>query len=691
MADTRKRAPAKKPVRRAAARAPRARRAAPAKAVEGAADSDESDGAGDDEDDPEARLTKELQGYERKWEKGYFRKLAEQVESEYQYGWSFIKPKWDEWAVRLKLYNNQKRDKEAIGDPLLFTIFQTVFASLYDDRLGVSFEAREAGDEEIAESLDSLAEFDYDEMEKDVIDYELDWDTCFFGRGLVSLFEYDRKDKVPVPEVWDPMTVIRDPKAKSVNGTTKRRKGAARFLYREVRMSKRELKDMGVYFNLDKIKADTNEIKSLLDRNQELRSEAQGLQPTTFMDSLEGENKTCHILEGFTMHKGKRVLVAWANNRQLLIRYQVMDSVHIPVIDRSLFPISHDWDGVSIPDLVEDKQRARAALQNMGLQAVKAGLNPMYIFNANKITNRQDLDFDFNKFIPVNGDPNNAVIPMQRDAVKSEVSWILDTLDTAAQRATATPDMQQGSLGSQRRTATELELVDQKVGTRYSLAARIFGWSEKRFWLEWYRMYKEHFVSGIDEKIIRINGALGTKWRPLTRENIIANTDPDVKVESRVVADAKRTEKFQLFRAWLAAIAGDPNTNLRSAFKQLGRLSGLKKDEIDMVYPPTPDELIAEEENLILNENERVDISPDDDHRIHIEVHNRAADTPAKYAHIRAHLKAIMLQRSQPELFNPMGEIPPSAMNPNPGQGLPPGQPEVTQQAAAQAGGVGIS
>jgi len=77
-----------------------------------------------------------------------------------------MKPKLDEWAVRLKLYNNQKRDKETIGDPLLFTIHQTVLASLYSDRLGVDFLGREAGDEETAENLNAMAEYDYDEMEK---------------------------------------------------------------------------------------------------------------------------------------------------------------------------------------------------------------------------------------------------------------------------------------------------------------------------------------------------------------------------------------------------------------------------------------------------------------------------------------------------------------------------------------------
>ena len=95
-----------------------------------------------------------------------FEGLVKQIQQEYKVGWHHAKPRWDENALRLKLYNNQKRDKSAIGDPLLFTTFQTLFANLYDDRLGVAYEPRMEGDEDRAENWNAIAEFDYEEMEK---------------------------------------------------------------------------------------------------------------------------------------------------------------------------------------------------------------------------------------------------------------------------------------------------------------------------------------------------------------------------------------------------------------------------------------------------------------------------------------------------------------------------------------------
>lgn len=613
-----------------------------------------------------------------------FSQEIKQVEGEYQLAWWFMKPKWDEWALRLKLYNNQKRDKAAVGDPLLFTIHQTVLASLYDDQLMVSFNPREDGDTDTAENLDSMAEFDYDEMEKDIVDYSWDWDTTFFGRGLVMLMEFDREKKCPIPENWDPMTTLRDPNATSVNGDAKGR-GAARFIGREIRLTKQEMKDAGVYFNFKTLKPNTTDINSLVDRNQQLRQQAQGYSDSMrFNDVNLGDSSTYRLLEWITRINGKLVLITLANERKRVIRYTELKGNRIPIIDRSLYPISHDWDGVSIPDIVEDKQRARAKLQNLGIKVAEAGLHPSYVFDNTRITNRAELNMEVNKFIGVAGNPSNTVWEVPRSQIKNDVNFILNTLDSAAQRATATPDIQQGQLSGDKRTATELNLVDKKVDTRYSLSAKIFGWSEKRFWQQWYFLYKEYFVDGIDEKVLRISGALGTKFRPLRRANIIATVDPDVKIESKVLSEARKYNELQIVRGYVQMIAQDPNSNLRYALKYIGRLSGLKKDVINQMLPPVVDELIAEDENAKLEKNEVVEVQANDDHVIHMEIHNKLSDTPAKYAHIEAHKRAMTLRKTHPELF----PATPSAANPTGGAGV--GESALPKMTPAN-GGAAIS
>jgi hypothetical protein len=597
-------------------------------------------------------LAPEIEKALNKHDKTDYSSLVKQIETEYQLGWWYLKPKMDDWAVGLKLYNNQKRDKDAVGDPLFFTIHQTVLASIYNDRLGVEFLGRDEGDAETAENLNSLAEFDYDEMDKDMLDYEFDWDASFFGHALMMMLEFDRKLKCPVPEVIDPMTWLRDPRAQSVNGDRKGR-GAMKFGGREIRLSKLDMDKAGIYFNYNTLKPDTTDSRSLIDQNVMARADAQGLASVNKYDNLSGDNADVRLLEWFTHWKGKKVLVTLADDRKKVVRYTELGRDHFPIIDRLFYPIAHDWDGVSIRDLVEDKQRARAIVQNLALAGIKLGLHPTYLYDTNKIKNRAHLNIDFNKHIPVDGNPAGAIEPVQRQMVKQEVNWILETLDAASQRATATPDIQQGINSQERRTATELNLQTAKVDTRYSLSAKIFGWSERRFWAEWYQSYKDNFKSGIDEKVIRIVGAMGAKWRPLTRENIIANTDPDIKIESTVVSAAKKHNDLEQYRLFLKdVLATDPqNSNVRFALRKIGRLSGFTKEEVEQVLPPNVDEMNAEAENEKLDAGQLVEVQVYDDDFIHFEIHNKVADNPFKFAHIEAHKKAMMLKRVKPE-FN---------------------------------------
>ena len=581
--------------------------------------------------------------------KGY-KRLLDQIDTEFTLTDQFMRPKWTEWAVRLKLYNNQRRDKEAIGDPLLFTIHQTILSALYDDRLSVLFSPNERGDEETAETLTSLAEYDYTKMMKDELDYYWDWDATFFGRGLVLFMEFDRDKKLPIPINIDPFTFYRDPKAKSVNGDIKHN-GALRMWGYEIRMTKNQMREAGVYFNLDQIKSDSGS-QSVVDENSALRDEAQGRDNVNAKFELKGENKEYRILKWFTNYGGKKVMVELANDRKLVVRYyELPDQEYWPLVDRACFPMSKDWDGVSVPDLVEDKQRARSVAQNLALKGIKSGLRPKYLFNTNKIKKSYLQKEELNKHIPIDGDPNNSIVAVQTQQVKVEVQWILGILDSAAQRATATPASNQGQVATGNPTATEINKASVGSDVRYSLSAKIFGWSERAFWRQWYFLYKTFFAKDIDEKVIRITGSGAHQWRSLLHDNIIAHVDPDVEVESRVIADAKRAIKLQGFTNWTNIALSYPSSNKLFAIRQLGRLNGVSKDLIDMVIPPTVDEMHADDENVLLSDNTKALIDATDDHLVHIEVHRKAAETAAKFAHIEAHKKAMQMKKTRPDLF----------------------------------------
>lgn len=584
--------------------------------------------------------------------------LQRQVDLEYKLCWDFTQAKRIESLKRLKLYNNQRRDKAKVGDPLLFTVFNTVIAALYEDRLTAIFQGREEGDDETAENLTAAAEHDHSLMEKDELDYEWDWDTGFFGRGLELLNEFDRRPEMmcPVAEVIDPMTFIRDPRATSVNGNQKGY-GALRFWGREIGLSKAEMETHPSYFNLGYLKKD-KDTKNLTAEAREARREAQGLQQSDLKEEALDENYEYSLLEWFTHIGGKKYLTTWGNNRRLLVRYQELKTDQWPLIDRVLFPMSHDWDGVSIPDLIEDKQRARSVLINLGMESAIADLYPMYLFDKKKIKNPADLDFAFNKFIGISGPVDNAMTPIQKSVFHQQVNLILNILDVASQKAVAAPEVSQGVQPQQTRTLGESELIVAGKDVRHSLGARIFGWSDKRFWRQWYWLYKKNFKEEIDEKIIRIQGPLAPAWRTLTRENLIAHIDPDVYIESASIVAAKQREEFQKFSVFSQITIQDPRTNRPFVFRRMGKILGMKKATMTLMFPPTIDEMRAEDENQKINDNKLPKLNPLDDDIIHIEIHNKAADTAAKLAHVEAHKQMMMYKKEHPEQFPQPQPIP---------------------------------
>jgi len=571
-----------------------------------------------------------------------------QFESEYNLCYDSTQTKRKTALKRLKLFNNQKRDEAKVGDPLLFALQMTVLANLYNDKLSCVYEANEEGDAEVAENLTAIAQNDHRVMEKDILDYEWDWDACFFGEGYVYQNEFDRNTKTPIAELWDPMATILDPRRSSINGNQVGA-GAAMFFGREVTMSKSEMKKSGNYFNLHRIRKD-KDLKSLTSEASLARRQAKGMEVSDLKEEALTENYEYKIIQWFTHIDGKKYLTAVANNRNLIIRHQELEGDKWPLLERRLFPMSHG-DAVSIPDLIEDKQRARAIMINLGMDSAMADLYSMYLFDQRKFDNNQNFDFEFNKWIPVKGSVQGAAEPLQKSSFHQQVNLIMNMLDISAQKAVAAPEVAQGVSPRVDRTLGETQEVLQGKDVRHSLSARIFGWSDKRFWQQHYLIYKRSFKNGLDKKVIRIQGPLAPIWRTLQKDNIIAKVDPDVTIEVASIAEAKRRAEFIEFSQFAQIVIQDPAVNRRYTFRKLGQLSGLSKQSMVMMFPPTIDEYRAEDENQQIAKKKLPKVKALDDDVTHIEIHNKATDNVAKLAHIEAHKKMMMYKKEHPENF----------------------------------------
>lgn len=600
-------------------------------------------------------------------------KFTKQCQAEHKMALDFLRPRIAMWLKRLKLYNNQKRDAKAVGDPLLFTVQNALLASLYDDRMSTIWEAEETGDLQVEEHLNIISEKDYQKMEKPDLDYDWLWDALFYAYGIVNLTYFNRKKQTPEPELIDPAVFLYDPKGESIDGKGELHKGGMRFCGTEVLLTKNQMNKISGFFDISKVKSG-KKTEDLSQQASMARQEAQGGQQTIEVDKLDlGDNTQFKLTEWRTFFDGNRVIATFSNEMKQLNRYQVIKEDYWGLIKKEIWPISHQFQGVSVPDLTEDKQRKRSVVTNLAVKVLKADLYPMYTYDRDKVKNRGDLSFGFNKFIPVDGPPANVITPLHKASPNMELyNYVMELLDTGAQRATATPELQQGIISKEARTLGELNLVAQKIDTRYSLVVKTLMKGEKKFWRLWYRLYKAHFKDGISKKVVRLAGVLSGQFREFTRENFIAKVDPDVKIVSKILSEAKQMKQLSRYVQVVEMAGADPTTNRRFIMKQIARLSGLDRNEIDKMYPATLDEMLAREQNEELNNDNPVPVSPEDNHQVHIEVHSEANATDATFAHIETHKKAMVMQRERPELFPHLQRE--QEGQASPGEGLQPGQ-----------------
>ena len=378
-----------------------------------------------------------------------YKKLTDQVKNEVTTSAAFMSPQWTRDNKRIKLFNNQKKKSTAVSDPMLFTHFQTVLAALYEDKLKVNFSPRTRGDIARSENLNPLYEFDAVDMDKANIDYKLDWNALFFGRSLCIMQQWDSEKLIPRPEVVNMLVWHRDPNATSVNGDSDGR-GAMRFGGRPISKTLSDFEKDTNYKNIGELSDSTD---AILKEAQYQVDNAQGYDS---LGDVEGENKNYTIMEWWTKFsmkdengKGvqKRVLVGYQNG--LIVRLTVLkDQKEWAIIDRTIYPDSLSWDGVSIADLVEDKQRANARILNATLFNVDSNTYSMGFYDATKVTKASHLNFGHNKRIPINGPVGDVYQPMKNAQIGQEVGFLMDKLRDLAQRATGATEIQQGAMSS---------------------------------------------------------------------------------------------------------------------------------------------------------------------------------------------------------------------------------------------------
>ena len=588
--------------------------------------------------------------------------ILKQVKAEIEKSREFVKSKREEFRLRLPLYNNQRKQREKVGNTLMYNIITTQLAIYYVDELTVAFAGRDVADVEKAPNIENLAKFDFEEMEMDQINYFVQWDRLFYGVGIRAMTGWDEDTSTPVPQYHDALSWLPDPKG-AVLAKSFRWQGF------EVEYTRDEMSDERGFFNQDLLKDRDATRASEKQADREAKAEASNYDMPADLNTGQGnDNDVFDMVDLFTAIKcddGKvrKFLVTVNDDVTVLHRCEEVQAitetekknpskVEIPVALNYWSPQPGNPFGVNVGDLCEDKQRAMSVFQNLRKKAEQAKLYPMYLYNKQKILNRRELDFQFNRFIGVNGDVgDNVVAPMNKaadyamDTINAE-----DRLEIQAQKSTGTNEIVQGQRPDTQAPLGVEQMIQANASLKFILGTRFNAWGDKRFWRLWYRLYQQNFTAGM-KKMIRIQGAYGSHYLTIQVKDIKTIKNPDIIIKSKLELQQERQRELVQWQVTLPFIMNDPAApaaSKRYAQRKLARLQNVPPDEIAIIFPESPDETRAHMENELLSRNESVPIDVEqEDHLSHLIINSQADDTPERNAHLAKHRQAYRLSGQQ--------------------------------------------
>lgn len=577
------------------------------------------------------------------------KEIITQVQQERQLWVNFVDQKRQLFLKRLQLYTNiadqwGKTDKvyvRAIRSTML-----TLMSLYYSDQITVNFAGRQLWDDELADNYNNLAEFDHEEMNLEKLTYDVQWNRLFYGVGIRVFDHWDEVRNVPVYRSVDPISWIPDPLGYIDNH---------RFHWFELEVQDSDLTD-NIYFNVDKITPSESQ------REQERRNELQqsrqlnGWTPQTESQPIYG------IYNHYTIIKGKKYLVTLANDNALLIRFEEIKPVYeeekkdtslikFPVILNQYEPFKGDPFGISVCDLLEDKQKIEQLFLNLNrIKAEHEAWGDTYLVDTSAIKNLNDLrqHTQWPKYVRADLQKNaNPIKEVERGRIKQDsmnmaqiikAQWASDMwLDERS--VWGTPD--------KNITATENQRVQRNQNVKLVLNNKINQWWEKDFWKDWLREYYEFFPFK-GEKNIMLQNSFGNVIQSIKRKDIDTWANIDVKIINTSEEEAMKEQEKAALLVIADLVLQDPSSPIISktfAKRSIAKANNLNKDKISVLFPASVEEMTAKLDLELLNRDMEVSEIEDltEDHMTYIVVYGKAMDTNARNDAIQARMQAMIL------------------------------------------------
>jgi len=469
----------------------------------------------------------------------------------------------------------------------------------------VEFKAREYGDYDREKTLRAVATFDHDEMDLSYNKFLKAKDRLLMWVSIEFFDGWNKRNNTPTYTLIDPLSWYPDPK-----GHTHVKK--FRYMWFEIETSIDQLKAMWGFKNLDIINTNTSSKLTEIQLGNDI---ANNLQTTSDYEQIDNKNIVLYI------HLDRDdewypTCYTYANNVDLCIKEERIKLIsplakenpyyaEFPVVLNYRMPSRFDPYGKSVPDEIRDKGKALTILDNLrlfaekdasigiGIEFLKWAVDPKHIINRDPFATR--------------------VIPTTQMGSVAHIRWGWPTntsfntsqgLERDAQTAVGMWPNQSGVTNDTKLTATEIQAAQNNSNLRQLLNVKLDELGEKQWWELWMMSYEVYF-SDKDEKLVRIVGGLRDVIKVFKRWQIISNKSPDIKVVSKVTKNQIRDKRKVDVMTTVGIYSQDPDlssTGKREVKKLVKSMQGWSDDEIEVLYPRSPEELQAYDDVLLINE-----------------------------------------------------------------------------------------
>lgn len=562
----------------------------------------------------------------------------------------------NEFIKEDKIFHDQRKDKDVVGDFSFFVVHSAYMARTYVDKVSAKFSpVGEIQAVDVVDNMNLVYEQDMDEDHYGKLRYKKNYDKFKYGVGVIACIGWDWVKKQNIWQTLDPRYIVVDPNGDYIEDEYS-------FIGYET------------FINEDQFEDDWDNVEELVTWvSEEIKKQRDAAKANADINLNESTDQGIYqIYYELAYEPDEKWVVRpcwsiWGNERRVLLKKWFPNPVFdwekknlsdmklsdIVICDRWR-PMKDSFFGHRLATFAAKIQVQKAKYSTLRYEKWRAELYPMYLVNSRLIKNKEDLEFGFNKMVMINAleweDISNAMKPLVKD-FRADNSYLVERdLDQQLTRVTGglNGDLIQGNETERRETLGTNKLIQGNTDINLQHTTVIESWFEKKLALAWLRWYLQNFASW-DQKLVEFNSALWVKFARLSKDQFLKIVDIHVTVTSAAQLEKENNEKrVALSNALnLFASLSLPEWVKRFLAREVGRASGVHDDILDATL--MPQEIRAIQENQIMTSGIRVGIDRSDEHLTHLIIHRMAwVDTLEMANHIQAHLQAYIATWGKP-------------------------------------------